>query len=1068
VRVNSEKAAFGMLLADALAKHALLHNLSPAAAREHVRQEPLAVKRYPCLYAHTDHLAEIYAVIGEDCEVSAPVREAAMMFAVAEEQLYEEDFATAMQTAGDVLARFRDFGDTAAVVDALRLMIQACHLTLRLQDDDSDQPLQIAEQELQQFRASGDKRGQAAMLLSISEVHATKTGTRHQLDKARQAAKESQELYGEIGDSRMVGAALLTLCGICRKQGSQRNALKAANQALGIFRDAGKRRLEAEALHEISITHLSNESLKDGLDAAQSALDIFRELEDKKLKAIVQLTIAKCHYFGGDSLKALPPALSALALFEELGRSRGWQVAVLSLLVNLYLSCGQQDEALQVARDGLEQFKDAGDSHAETAATSLLASTLLAVGSPEEALQLTAEPLKASQSAFDSNGRSYTLLTVIEAHFDLGQHDKALQAAAQASSCFAVLSDLRGEGEVALLVALVLLSQEDAEEAEQQAQEAQRLFHLAGDRQREAVALLVLACVQRKLRGEASALSAVADAQALFRRDGDQKMEAKAMRMTAELHFTAGNASAALRAAGRARQLYREMGDTAAEASQLVSVASIHLYLLAQTTKDVLLPVLGESASKECMIAAEDALALSFRVGDSRCKACAMLAVARANFMAGIFGKVVGAAAEARTLAKECGDPTGQGLAMLISAQAYWMEHQSRKAQDALTSASLFFRHSAHEASLAAAREEVEKAFASGSPGAGQSAAEGSQKVDTVVVTAKMVQPKIMQAVHAVIGLWEVPADSPLIDAGVDSLASVEIRDELQEKFAGIWLPVALFQIAPTITELARFISHEIMEAGVSAQYADLASAVPISSIAPEIAAGSRILGGTGLTGQAQGIRKSRTKYSGYSAASSSSSAPISTLGQPLHSSSGASSSSAQGPPTQSEEGPNRESETVKQLVTRLADTDQPAPQDELALERAAHLASYQDRRVKSVAAGNDLYAALPRKPTVHPNSGASALASAAEERSARIDSSGDPAEPRAGPSAALASAAPAEPFAAPAAELFEVRQKGGRRRRAKAGKDALDSQSRDIPEDRAEAMAAYRAAQRRAGAGRR
>ncbi|CAE7555303.1 eryA [Symbiodinium sp. CCMP2592] len=65
-------------------------------------------------------------------------------------------------------------------------------------------------------------------------------------------------------------------------------------------------------------------------------------------------------------------------------------------------------------------------------------------------------------------------------------------------------------------------------------------------------------------------------------------------------------------------------------------------------------------------------------------------------------------------------------------------------------------------------------------------------------IEPEMVKVQIQDVASSLIGDDSIAADTPLMDAGLDSLSMVEFRNELLKEFPGISLPGALLFDYPT------------------------------------------------------------------------------------------------------------------------------------------------------------------------------------------------------------------------------------------------------------------------------
>lgn len=101
-------------------------------------------------------------------------------------------------------------------------------------------------------------------------------------------------------------------------------------------------------------------------------------------------------------------------------------------------------------------------------------------------------------------------------------------------------------------------------------------------------------------------------------------------------------------------------------------------------------------------------------------------------------------------------------------------------------------------------------------PGPGGFAPMAAESAAPVVAKPKiepeMVKVQIQDVASSLIGDDSIAADTPLMDAGLDSLSMVEFRNELLKEFPGISLPGALLFDYPTVNSLRDFIFQTLMD----------------------------------------------------------------------------------------------------------------------------------------------------------------------------------------------------------------------------------------------------------------
>eukprot|EP00913_Durusdinium_trenchii_P010245 g9606.t1 len=96
-------------------------------------------------------------------------------------------------------------------------------------------------------------------------------------------------------------------------------------------------------------------------------------------------------------------------------------------------------------------------------------------------------------------------------------------------------------------------------------------------------------------------------------------------------------------------------------------------------------------------------------------------------------------------------------------------------------------------------------------PGAGAPSAQPAA-VAKPKIEPEMVKVQIQDVATSLVGDDNIAADTPLMDAGLDSLSMVEFRNELLKEFPGISLPGALLFDYPTVNSLRDFIYQTIMD----------------------------------------------------------------------------------------------------------------------------------------------------------------------------------------------------------------------------------------------------------------
>jgi acyl carrier protein len=92
------------------------------------------------------------------------------------------------------------------------------------------------------------------------------------------------------------------------------------------------------------------------------------------------------------------------------------------------------------------------------------------------------------------------------------------------------------------------------------------------------------------------------------------------------------------------------------------------------------------------------------------------------------------------------------------------------------------------------------------------SALQPRQGARSTHLTQKAVLDMVLSKVHAVVSGTSVSADDPLMESGVDSLATTELQNSLQQELGtAVKLPSTMAFDSPTAAEIAQFISHQLL-----------------------------------------------------------------------------------------------------------------------------------------------------------------------------------------------------------------------------------------------------------------
>lgn len=812
----------------------------------------------------SDALSKRYTAVANDEKQSAKKREAAMLFAVAEGHINDhEDFDAALQAASQALEIFKDLGDIEGVADSLRVVVDAMRLQSGKKDEKPEEALRLASEELVWFREQGHKRGQASMLLALARVNSSgRRGTKDR-DQGIRQAKEAVKIYRELEDKAMEGAVLLTLVDLHCYVKSFQEAIGSANKALAIFEDLGDSRSEARAMHLLAEARFGNRQMEGGSQAAEEAIALWQELGMKRQEAIEHLTVAQWHVEEELGAPALEAAQKALVLLEELN-DKSRIIAATKYAIRSHILLKQHEEALQAASNAADHWRRTGDMENLLEMLEVQIQALLDLEAPDEALPLAQEAVKVGRRTKKKKLEGQALSTLAQVQQAREEHVEALSASKEAIVIFRELGDQVAEATARHAAVSAYMGRKKLGEALDEAKKARAIFRKHGLRHDEGRALLVKSCAHKMAQELGEAVQDATEAQYLFQKERDRRWEAKALHDVAELQAMRENFPAAMRAAKKAEQLVQETTDKSNIAAVLSTVAQIHLSnMVAEISKAPREePDFGmiEETVQAGWRARDAAHAVYEEEKSERTKA---LLAPIAYLLAQTFLAVKDAdealvhVQEGEEICNEGQDETGQIIGFILRSYVAILKHDMVTAKKEAENANTKSKDIGYDFGttlcegifdLVESSKDADGGIPSAppstmmpnmpdmpmgmpnmpkprgpmprpgggmapmAPGGAPSAAAPAAPGGKVKIEPEMVKVQIQDVATSLVGDDSIAADTPLMDAGLDSLSMVEFRNELLKEFPGISLPGALLFDYPTVNTLRDFIYQTLMD----------------------------------------------------------------------------------------------------------------------------------------------------------------------------------------------------------------------------------------------------------------
>mmetsp|Transcript_4166 Transcript_4166/g.12201 ORF Transcript_4166/g.12201 Transcript_4166/m.12201 type:complete len:771 (+) Transcript_4166:93-2405(+) len=734
-------------------------------------------------------------------------REAAMLYSVAEGRLSEEEFDEAERAGREALVFFRELGNKPAVADTLRILI-----SVYIGKEDVTTAQDMILDELERFREIDDLYGEGAMLLTLTELTSDRVG----LD-AVHTGTEALGIFVELGDQQMEATTHLAMSNVHRFRSAAKQSLEAATASLELYRSTSDKLGEAKALHSVGAAYGLLDRWSDALKHSKMARAIFQELGATRPDAGEAVSCAAFHEQLRDYASMLQDAEEAMELYSKCDSQRG-QAEAAEVIVKAHKLNGDQDTALTVADQALTRSQEAGHKRGQAKALESLVNLNVEKNLSDEALPLAEQALELHRELGDKAGQATMLYIIADIHQAEQRFGESEQAAQEAIYLMKEMGDVRGEGAVVLNILVnVYRSQGKFAEAINRAVEAQELFRKADDQLGEGDALLVYGILFLEIQQADTAVEWVRQAAEIFQDVSDPRRLMEAYLIQYNIHRQKEEPEPAIGCCKQALAQAQNCKDKTLEVNvQLCLVQAYFLQLNRYTTTE------GSNRSSrefteplnQAEKAATQALKLTEKTESPR-RADALFVMAQVHLIGGKMREAEQVAGQAEALFDTSTDKAGAGYCAALRAQVYVY---SGRFQEGLTAAEKALEIATEiqdkqlEEQATARLEQIR-----GTPAQPmfmqqqmvmQSAAEAMPEVSSAIVEEKpkgldrqQVEDMLMSMLTEMVGV-QMEADVPFMDAGVDSLMSIEFRSQVNGAFAGLQLSSTLTFDYPTVRDL--------------------------------------------------------------------------------------------------------------------------------------------------------------------------------------------------------------------------------------------------------------------------
>lgn len=715
-------------------------------------------------------------------------------------------------------------------------------------------------------------------ILSSDErlARAEKTADNPKVEKDVAQALETLDEVIADASQELQAAAQLIRVNICFKRGNAEDAHTAADAAQTIFSSLRDKAGQAKAFHAKALAHFLTEDFSHAIKSAQKALALHKDkdLLDVEAQASELLVIAQWQLAASKPYASLQTAKQARATGRGLGKPQ-IEACALVLMCEALVRSGRRTQAVTTAKEGLAELKGTGHRGGIAAAHNVLLYSYIASDNPLDALDAAQDAMRYVQSLDDKRLEIDIRYMKCQAHLKNKEEEEAAKAARGAANLARELDDKGEEADALRMLSFALSNLHNLDqdtvvlgEAIEAAEEARGIYKTAGLVSGEASALMMLAVLnsQKDQEEEVNLVDMVKEAQQLYAEVDDAQGEHSALSLLVELHVQATQYPLALEFANSGVDLWVRHGSTKMQAEAMQSVANIYVMMedfedaenmiidaeklareagakrLEASLSILLTKVYLEEGAHDkdqeqnlrlaAMTASEKALAVASQSGEKDLWAIAMIWRSQVLNWAGRAEEALAAAEKSEKAFEQLQDVMNQVRSMIKIAELFKAMGKKTEAKDMANKALNFTTvnpecESLQKDAQAVLDSMVERRPQMRSGGGGRMVRKlvkkwrkkggGGSAIVAKGLDPVATQKKIKDLVMQVLTEDEdLGVDTPFMEAGVDSLGSVQLVTDVGKAFQMPLAPSIVFDY-PTVRVLSDHLVEEAASSATSA-----------------------------------------------------------------------------------------------------------------------------------------------------------------------------------------------------------------------------------------------------------
>jgi len=652
--------------------------------------------------------------------------------------------------------------------------------------------------------------------------------------------------------------------------GAQLKEAKAyANEALSASREAKSKELEGKAWHAFAEVCLKSDAVEDALRSGKKALGIFQEAGMKKMTGLQLLNLARMQKDLLQLSEATSMASQGVKVFEDLELPE-WEARCRSELLGCYLLEDKVDSAQVLVQQTMDKAKRANSDYMQGVGELMKSSIHLREEQLEEAASCADQALDAFRAAGNRKEAANALNAAAAVSAKLGKASQSQSMASEAMDIFAELGD-SASASSSLLLSNSFLLEDDPKAALKAAQTAKDSFREKGDAFHEGMALMQMSVAAALQSRAGKAVQAAEQAAAIFQANGSRSNEAAAQEILYDVYYASKDYDQAIDAGKQARLALKASQAKLAEVDIVKKLADAYLAkeeikealrlgqegvalakeissqkkqvvmlnMLAQVTAQGLVNDVNggkvppdpkdrnfKDAADKAIGFAKEAVNIARKVAGRPSRdpqvllGNALYTSAQVSSMAGKGQDALSAVKEAVTIFGDITDDSMLGWSSLLAADCHGSLGQQDLAKESAETALATFQRLGEKEGTSAAKAALDKykpkqvavaQLGDAAPGAASAAMGGQMELRGP--DPSVVKSRILDLAKEIVGDDEgIDTDSPLMDSGMDSLSSLDFRSKLTKEFS-LQMPSTMVFEYPSISRLTDFLIEAIEDA---------------------------------------------------------------------------------------------------------------------------------------------------------------------------------------------------------------------------------------------------------------